>query len=266
MYRISNFLEQQDDIQIVDQKGAFQIVQWLRDLSVMPWTAQTAYFSDKMNVRRRQLAIDVSKAPIKLSPGAMQWTVGDVRVKTGVKGVTDFFGKVAKGAITQEGAVKPEYSGTGMLVTEPTYQHILLIDLNDWNGSIVLDDGLFLACYASIKDSLQKRTNLSSAMAGNEGLFNLKLSGNGIVALESPCPFEEIIIADLDNDVIKIDGNYALAWSPSLEFTVERTTKTLIGSAASGEGLVNVYRGTGRVMFAPMQPATRHQVNASIPT
>ena len=28
--------------------------------------------------------------------------------------------------------------------------------------------------------------------------------------------------------------------------------KSLIGSAASGEGLVNVYRGTGKVLLAPV--------------
>lgn len=44
----------------------------------------------------------------------------------------------------------------------------------------------------------------------------------------------------------------AVAWSGSLEFTVERSGKSLIGSAASGEGLVNVYRGTGKVMMAPI--------------
>lgn len=38
----------------------------------------------------------------------------------------------------------------------------------------------------------------------------------------------------------------------SLDFTVERSSKTLIGSAASGEGLVNVYRGTGKVLLAPV--------------
>ena len=43
----------------------------------------------------------------------------------------------------------------------------------------------------------------------------------------------------------------ALAWSPSLNFTVERSGKSLIGSAASGEGLVNVYRGTGSVLMSP---------------
>lgn len=34
--------------------------------------------------------------------------------------------------------------------------------------------------------------------------------------------------------------------------TVERSGKSLIGSAASGEGLVNVYRGTGKVLLAPV--------------
>ena len=64
---------------------------------------------------------------------------------------------------------------------------------------------------------------------------------------------EELVIIDLSNDVLKIDGNFAIAWSSSLEFTVERSGKSLIGSAASGEGLVNVYRGTGRVLMQPVR-------------
>ena len=65
-------------------------------------------------------------------------------------------------------------------------------------------------------------------------------------------PREELIAIDLENDTVKIDGSYAIAWSAGLQFTVERTTKTLVGSAASGEGLVNVYRGTGRILMAPV--------------
>ena len=49
----------------------------------------------------------------------------------------------------------------------------------------------------------------------------------------------------------KIDGKLAVCWSSNLEFTVERSTKTLVGSAVSGEGSVNVYRGTGRVLMCP---------------
>ena len=60
----------------------------------------------------------------------------------------------------------------------------------------------------------------------------------------------------LENDELKIDGNLAVCWSSNLDFTVERTTKTLVGSAVSGEGLVNVYRGTGRVLMCPVAPTS----------
>ncbi len=96
------------------------------------------------------------------------------------------------------------------------------------------------------------RSNLSSAVAGGEGLFNLGISGSGVLCVESYSPREELIEITLQNDVLKIDGNMAIAWSGSLEFTVERSGKSLIGSAASGEGLVNVYRGTGKVLMAPV--------------
>ena len=103
-------------------------------------------------------------------------------------------------------------------------------------------------------------------VAGNEGLFNLRIDGAGVVALESPCPEQEIVYVDLDSDELKVDGNYALAWSAGLNFSVERSGKSLVGSAVSGEGLVNVYRGTGRVMLAPMQAATDRNVYAPQPT
>ena len=87
-------------------------------------------------------------------------------------------------------------------------------------------------------------------------LFNLSLQGNGIAALESNVPEDELIEVILENDELKIDGNLAVCWSSNLEFTVERSTKTLVGSAVSGEGLVNVYRGTGRVLMCPVAPTT----------
>ena len=67
----------------------------------------------------------------------------------------------------------------------------------------------------------------------------------------SRCPREELYEMELENDCIKIDGNMAIAWSGSLDFTVEKSGKSLIGSAVSGEGLVNVYRGTGKILMAP---------------
>ena len=251
MYTINNFTNN-DDIRIVNQLGAFTVIEYIRDLSVKPSEALLAYYCNEMNVRKRQVICDLKESNITLQAGAMQWTVGNVNATTGIKGVGDLFGKALRGSVTGESAIKPEYTGDGTLVLEPTYKHILLVDLDEWNGSIVLDDGLFLACDASLKHKAVPRSNLSSAIAGNEGLFNLGIVGHGVLCLESPCPKEELVEIELKNDVLKVDGNMAIAWSGSLEFTVERSGKTLIGSAASGEGLVNVYRGTGRVLLAPV--------------
>ena len=168
-----------------------------------------------------------------------------------IKGVGDFLGKALSAKVTKESTAKPEYTGTGLLMLEPTYKHILLVNVEEW-GSIVLEDGLFLACDGRIQQKVVARTNLSSAALGGEGLFNLCLTGSGIAVLESPVPREELIEFEISNDELKIDGNMAIAWSNSLQFTVERSSKSLIGSAVSGEGFVNVFRGSGRVLMSPL--------------
>ena len=251
MYKVKNFLDN-NDIKILDTKGPFTVVEYLRDLSVTPMTAQTSYFSNLMNVRKRQVICNLAVSPVTVQAGAMQWMVGNVNATTGLKGVGDLFSKAVRGKVTGESAIKPEYTGDGQIVLEPTYRHIILINLEEWNNSIVLDDGLFLACESKLQQKAVMRSNISSAVAGNEGLFNLGVQGQGILCIESPCPQEELIEIELENDTVKIDGNMAIAWSGSLDFTVERSGKSLVGSAASGEGLVNVYRGTGKVLLAPV--------------
>lgn len=252
-YNVKNFLSN-DDIKVVSQMGQFSVAEYKRDLSVTPGSAQTAYFCSLMNVRKRQVVCEMAKGQgVTLQAGAMQWMLGNVSANTGIKGVGDLFGKAVRGKVTGESAIKPEYTGDGILVLEPTYKYIILLDVGAWGGGVVLDDGLFLACDSTLKHKAVMRSNFSSAVAGGEGLFNLGLQGNGIVALESECPEEELVTIELNNDVVKIDGNYAIAWSAGLEFTVERSGKSLIGSAASGEGLVNVYRGTGKILMAPVR-------------
>ena len=251
MYEISNF-QNNDDVKTLASMGPFTVVEYQRDLSVLPMDAQLAYYCNAMNVRKRQVVCDLSKANITLQAGAMQWMVGNVNATTGIKGVGDLFSKAMRGKVTGESAIKPEYTGDGLLVLEPTYKHIILMDVAEWNGSGVLDDGMFLACDSNLKHKAVMRANLSSAAAGGEGLFNLGVMGEGVLCLESQCPREELVEITLHNDVLKIDGSMAVAWSGSLEFTVERSGKSLIGSAASGEGLVNVYRGSGKVLMAPI--------------
>jgi uncharacterized protein (AIM24 family) len=251
MYKIKNLINN-ENVKTLDKKGGMRILEYVNDLSVTPDSAVTSYFSNKMNVRKRQVLIEINDNEYTVSAGAMQWTLGAVECESNVKGVGDLLSKAVKGAVTKESAVKPKYKGKGILMLEPTYRHVLLEDVSEWEGGMVLDDGMFLACDSTVNQEVVARSNLSSAIFGNEGLFNLKLVGNGIAALESLVPRDELVEIVLENDVLKVDGNFAVAWSGTLDFTVEKSTKTLIGSGLSGEGLVNVYRGSGKVLLAPI--------------
>jgi len=249
----TNMLQPSAARKIVDQRGMYTLIEYERDLSVSPESAATAFFASQMNVRKRQVVanMDGTKGVI-LQAGAMQMMMGNIQAATNIKGAGDLMRKFVGSKVTGESAVKPKYMGYGLLVLEPTYRYILFEDLANWNGNMVIEDGMFMACDDTIDLRVVARTNLSSAVLGNEGLFNSCLTGHGIAVLESPVPAEELLVIDVENDTVRIDGSMAIAWSNTLEFTVERTTATLIGSAASGEGLVNVYRGNGRILVAPV--------------
>ena len=257
MFQIANLTSNQN-VKVVQQMGPFTVIEHQRDLSVRPESAMASYYCAEMNVRKRQVLCDLSKAQVTVQAGAMQWMVGDVNATTGIKGVGDLLGKAMRGKVSGESAIKPEYTGSGIMMLEPTYKHLILMDAAEWGGAVVLDDGLFLACDSRLKHKAVMRSSFSSAVAGGEGLFNLSLNGSGVFCIEADCPKEELIEITLQNDVLKIDGNYAVAWSAGLAFTVERSGKSLIGSAASGEGLVNVYRGTGKVLMMPTGCSVTH--------
>lgn len=238
---------------ITSTLGNFSVLEYNRDISVSSSNAMTEYFMAEMGVHRRQVVINMTGLNTAvLQAGAMQWMAGDIKIATDIKGVGDLMGKMFKSSVTKETTVKPKYSGNGVLVLEPTYKYIILKEVSEWQSGLVIEDGMFLACDGTVNQGITARKNLSSAVLGGEGFFNLSLSGKGVVALESNVPEDELIEIHLDNDELRIDGNMAVCWSNSLDFTVEKATKSLIGSAVSGEGFVNVYRGTGKVLMAPV--------------
>lgn len=207
-----------------------------------------------MNIRKRQLIIELEdKTGAYVQAGDMQLMIGDIEATAKIKGVGDLMKKAVSSFVTDETLVKPHYTGDGILVMEPTFKHVILEDLEDWPDGIVIEDGSFLACDDDTEMELTRRKNVSSLLLGNEGFINSTFYGNGILALESSVPREEMIEVEIKDNVLKIDGNMAVAWSPNLYFSVEKSMSTLVSSAISKEGFVNVYEGTGKVLIAPVR-------------
>lgn len=246
-----NNLKENSNVVVKEQLGGFSVLEYIEDLSCTSIAdAETNYFMSRSNMRKRQLMIELNQSEVMMSAGAMQYMVGSLEMTSGIKGVGGLVRNLVGSAVTGTSAVKPIYRGTGTIMLEPTYKYLWLINVDD--DHIVIEDGMFLACETSLTVAVSSRKSLSSAVLGGEGLFNLSARGRGIMAVQAPIPSEEAVMVELRNDVLKVDGNFAIMWSNSLEFTVEKSGKSLVGSAVSGEGLVNVYRGTGIVWLAPL--------------
>ena len=138
---------------VISEAGMFKVIEHQKDLSVSRGTAQNEYFSSQMNVKCRQVEITLDGSnTVKTQAGSMQMMIGEVEMDTGVKSAKGFLGSMVKAAVTNETAVKPEYSGVGQIVLEPTYKHIILQDVSEWGaGGLVVEDGMFFAMHRTLE-------------------------------------------------------------------------------------------------------------------
>lgn len=206
------------------------------------------YYMEKQNMRARQVAVYLNNSSVTVEPGAMSYFKGKIEMVSGVT-MGNAIGRVFSSLTTGEGIAQPEYKGTGYVVLEPSFNHFLLLNMD--NEDIIVDKGMFYCAQGGIRVNPISQRNISSALLGGEGIFQIQLQGSGLAVLECAVPSCEIDIIELNNETLKVDGNFAILRSGNIQFTVERSAKTLIGSAVSGEGLVNVYKGTGTVWLAP---------------
>ncbi|MCQ2019842.1 AIM24 family protein [Clostridium butyricum] len=200
-------------------------------------------------IKLKQIRIALENSSVILEPGALSYMKGNIKISSKTGGVLGFGKKLISSKLTGETVFKPTYSGTGEIFLEPSFGNFALIELED--DEIIVDDGLFFACESSVEVGVTIQRNLSAALLGDETLCQIKISGSGIVALEIPVPESEIFKCILIDDTLKVDGNFAILRTGNIEFTVEKSSKSIVGSVTSGEGLVNVYRGSGEVWLVP---------------
>lgn len=212
---------------------------------------QTAFGINIMNdtgIKLRQVRIILEDSSVKLEAGALSYMKGAIEIKNKTGGVIGLGKKFISSKLTGEKMFKPTYEGTGEIFLEPSFGNFALIELED--EEIIVDDGLFYACEEEVEVGAALQKNISSMMFGNEGLFQTKISGSGIVVLELPVPESEVFKCKIFNDTIKVDGNLVVLRTSNVKFTVEKSS-SIIGSATNGEGLLNVYSGTGEVWLLP---------------
>jgi len=200
-------------------------------------------------IKLKQIRIILDDSSVKLEPSSLSYMKGNIEISNKSGGLLGFGKKIISSKLMGETAFKPNYSGTGEIFLEPSFGHFALIELED--DEIIVSDNMFYACEEGIEVNATMQKNVSSAFLGSEGLYQTRIEGSGIVALKVPVPESEIFKCILINDILKVDGNFAILRTGNIEFSVEKSSKSIVGTALSGEGMVNVYRGTGEVWLIP---------------
>ncbi|WP_434778158.1 AIM24 family protein [Neisseria sp. Ec49-e6-T10] len=180
--------------------------------------------------------------------GAMVARTGNVKfTRQGI--LEQGLGTLLKKAISAEGLQLMKVEGQGRVYLADQGKKIMLLRLN--NDTIFVNGNDVLALEKTIDFKISMMRKMAGMLSG--GLFNMKLSGSGIVAIT--CHYEPLTLkVSKETGPVFTDPNATVAWSGSLspEFATDISFSTLIGRT-SGETVQMKFVGEGWVVVQPYE-------------
>lgn len=157
-------------------------------------------------------------------------------------------GKFFKKALTGEGSSLMKASGNGKLYLADQGKKITIFDLQ--NEAITVNGNDLLAFEPSVSWDIRLMKRVAGMMSG--GIFNVRLEGNGRVAITSH--YEPLTLLVTPDKPVITDPNATVAWSEHLEpeFQTDITLKTFFGRG-SGESVQMKFSGEGFVIVQPFE-------------
>lgn len=214
-------------------------------------TAESLYFTNQCGMRMKLVRIRLNNSHVRVEPGALYYMRGNLEMKASTGG--GLVKGLSRKLLSGESFFVNEIHGTGEVYLEPTFGHFFLHRVTPSEGGVVVDKSLFYAGTAGLQISAVAQRNVSSALFGGEGIFQTGIQGTGLAILYSPVPMEEIQRFQLSGEKLSVDGNFALMRSSTIDFRVEKSSKSWVSTSVSGEGLLQTFRGRGNVWIAPTQ-------------
>jgi uncharacterized protein (TIGR00266 family) len=132
-------------------------------------------------------------------------------------------------------------SGDGELVlAPPTLGDVLKMEMK--GNTLFTEGGAYLA--GSPELTLSTKGSLKAMFSG-EGLFLQKITGSGLLFLNSYGAVYEKTLAPGETYIV--DTNHIVAFEETITYKIKKAAKGLFSTLASGEGLVCHYTGPGKL-------------------
>ncbi|TYO95306.1 TIGR00266 family protein [Desulfallas thermosapovorans] len=141
--------------------------------------------------------------------------------------------------------------GAGEVLLAPSIPgDIIDVELDGSYSLLVQKDG-FLAGAAELQVST-KMQNLAQGIFSGEGFFVVKISGNGMVFLNT---YGGIHVINLEaGQEYIVDNGHLVAWPDYMQYSIEKASSGWISTFTSGEVAVCRFRGPGPVIIQTRNP------------
>ena len=192
--------------------------------------------------RLNMVKAELENAAFRYEAGALHYMKGNLELESNMPGV----GSIFKSMITKEKIIKPVISGTGTVFLTPSFGEFTILELD--NDEWILDQGAYYASEIDVEIGAYTNRAISALFSG-EKWFQTVVAGTGKVIINSAGPLEEI---EMINDKLVVDGRFAVARTSGIDLKVTKASSGIFSTVISGEGLVNTFSGTGKVLIAPV--------------
>lgn len=190
---------------------------------------------------------------IRAKIGAMIGYIGDVTFTR--EGMFEHgLGTLLKKAVSGEGMTLMKVAGKGRVYLADKGKKVRILQLQ--GDTIVINGNDLLAFEEGLKWDITLMKRIACMLAG--GLFNIKLSGSGLIAMTTH--YEPLTLRVTPNEPVFTDPNATVAWSGSLtpDIVTNITFKTLLGRG-SGEAIQLKFQGDGWVVLQPFEEVMMQQ-------
>lgn len=184
---------------------------------------------------------------VRAESGAMASMSPSVEMQSQSGGLGKMFGRILSG----ESAFQTMFTAThgpGEVVLAPkTPGEVRALTLQ--GKAWMITSGAYLASDPSVE--LGTAANMKNFFGG-EGVFMVRASGAGTVLVNSFGAIREIELQAGQSYII--DTGHLVAFEDGMGYQLQKAAKSLLGSFTSGEGIVAVMSGPGRVLMQTHQP------------
>lgn len=249
MYKIYN-LKSNENVEVSAQAGPFTVLEFQDGAKPQISQGNSAMMNllieNMFHNEKRQLIAQMVDNEMIIGEDRLSWMVGECAINPEE---SSRFNLQILGKNENSSSGLLRIKGNGTIALQAIDDYLMLVNMRDWPEGVVCELGMFEACEGNIKVASELATHIPSMQNPQKSLRFISLAGNGVMAMRLPCLSSALVLVEVEKDELRIEGEHAIAWSKTLEFSIREEQADLPENAKR----IQTFKGTGKILLSPVR-------------